>query len=46
MNKIKVNIINKSSFDLPAYQTELSAGMDLSKYFGTHCLKTFGKSFG
>lgn len=29
MNKIKVNIINKSSFDLPAYQTELSAGMDL-----------------
>jgi len=28
-NKVKVNIINKSKHSLPAYETNLSAGMDL-----------------
>jgi dUTP pyrophosphatase len=28
-NHMKIKVINQSSFDLPAYQTELSAGLDL-----------------
>lgn len=35
---MKVKIINRSSFELPAYKTEFSAGMDLRANTDSECL--------